>query len=247
MMEIVLRFCLLLLVVGGCYTPSPSPGARCAEGGRCPMGLTCRDDICVDPTTPIADAAIDARTIDATPPDALDLSGCADGAREAFTDIMKFPTIAGCAAQWSSAANLRAARTNQLCGDDLQLCAAPVDACAQGWHVCGTNGLPSDLTSRANEAECARAGSSPIANARFVTAVAHCSGFDGAGVCTYNTPLGCPAALSCGEPICCGAGCRTDAGCAAGAYATTLVAGTLDNGCGSMLASAVTGVLCCRD
>ena len=246
-MEIVLRLCPCLLVIAACYKPAPSPGARCAEGGHCPTGLTCRDDICVDPSTPIADAPIanDARMIDAPPPDALDALGCADGAREAFTDLVKFPTIAGCAAAWPNAANLRAARTNQLCGDDLQLCAAPVNACSQGWHLCGTNGLPTDLTARADEADCATAGASTIANARFVTAVAHCSAFN--STCEYGTPLGCPASNSCGEPICCGAGCRIDAGCFAGAYPMTRIAGTLTNGCASMLATDVTGALCCRD
>lgn len=239
--------CLFLLLLVGCYRPDPQAGARCA-GDRCPSGLTCRDGICVDDDTPLVDAPIivDAPRIDSPPPpDALDLVGCADGAREAFTSLAMFPTVAGCAASWNAALSMRAAATGQACGDDLQLCAAPADACAPGWHLCGTNGQPTELTARMTEADCTTAGASPIPDARFAAALSHCSSY-AAGVCGYDVPRDCAVDSSCAEPVCCGAGCRTDAGCLAGAFAAQGIAGTLFNGCASMLAVDVTGVLCCR-
>ena len=239
------RLVVFLLLVG-CYRPEPPAGARCA-GDRCPSGLTCRDGICVDDDTPLVDAriVIDARLVDASTPDALDLVGCADGAREGFTTIAMFPNVAGCAASWNAAVSMRATATAQPCGDDIQLCATPADACSPGWHICGANGQPAELTTRMTEAECASAGDATIANARFAAALSHCSSYDGA-ICGYDVPRGCALDGACAEPVCCGAGCRNDAGCTSGAFAMQGIAGSLTNGCASMLAAEVTGVLCCR-
>jgi len=241
---------LLSLSTTACYRPSPQPGARCAEGDRCPSGLACRDGICVDENAPVDDAArdaprIDARITDGTPSDGMNAIGCADGAREAFVDLVKFPNVAGCAASWSGALGMRAPTTSQPCGDDLQLCATPGDACAPGWRVCGSNGMTTDLTTRMVEADCLTAGGSTDATARFAGAHSHCAGYDGA-VCDYATPRACPVNNACSEPICCGAGCRHDMGCLSGAFTNQGATGSLQNGCGSMLAADVTGVLCCR-
>lgn len=245
-----MRSWLLALWLVGCYRPEPQAGARCAQGDVCPSGLACRGGFCVDESTPPLDAAIadapDARPLDAVTPDAIDSVGCSDGAREAFTDLSAFPAIAGCAASWNGALGMRAARTGQACGDDVQLCAVPADACAAGWHVCGTNGQADELTTRVSQDDCAAATGSTVANPRFVTAFSHCSSYD-MGVCAYAAPLPCDLENDCSEPVCCGPGCRNDAGCTDGAYVqATRIAGSTTNGCGQMLAADVSGVLCCR-
>lgn len=239
-----------MVALAACFRPAPQAGARCAaEGNRCPSGLACRDGICVDESIDAPksiDAAVfDARLVDAAPPDALDLVGCSDGAREAFTSIAMFPNVAGCAASWNAALGLRASPTGQACGDDVQLCAAPADACSAGWHVCGTNGQTTEVTTRMTAAECASAGATAVPNPRFVAALSHCASYTN-GVCGYDVPRPCGVSGDCAEPVCCGAGCRNDAGCVAGAFATQGIAGTLTNGCAMMLAADVTGVLCCR-
>ncbi len=237
-------------IATGCYRPEPQAGARCAADGICPTGLTCRAGICVDPSTPddgpIVDTTQrDAPLPDARTPDGPDNVGCSDGAREAFTDMQAFPNVAGCAAAWNGAVGMRAAATGAVCGDDIQLCAVPADACSTGWHICGTAGQPTELTSRVSATACADAGKALFANARFATAFSHCSAFDGT-TCSYALPLPCTLQNACSEPVCCGPGCRNDAGCPAGAYAATSIAGTTMNGCGMMLATDVTGVICCR-
>lgn len=240
-------WCLALALVTGCYDPTPQAGAPCGADGACPRGLRCRADRCVDASTPPDDAlAIDARLVDAAPPpDAFDPDvGCADGTREAFVSAAAFPNIAGCAATWNGPLSMRAPSTSQPCGN-AQPCAAPADACASGWHVCATSGDPMELVSRTSEADCISAGNSADTTARFVTAVSHCTTYQ-TPVCEYAVPRGCEPNMSCAEPICCGQGCRYDAGCPTGAYAMTGVAGTLENGCGTMLAATISGVLCCR-
>lgn len=173
------------------------------------------------------------------PVDAPNLSGCADGEREAFPSLGTFPTIAGCDAAWDNTADLRAARSNSPCGDDLVgKCNAPVDACAPGWHVCGTAGDPTELSSRVTQDECAAAGA---ANAVYAVAMSHCT-----SVCAYNLPLPCAPAMDCSEPVCCGGGCRIDQGCLTAVYTITAVVSNNLNGCGNLLGSSVTGVLCCQ-
>ena len=54
----------------------------------------------------------DARRDDARRDDAfVDPIGCADGQREGFVDMTKFPSIAGCAATWLARPSMRATRT----------------------------------------------------------------------------------------------------------------------------------------
>ena len=242
-----MRWLWVALMVTGCYHPDPAPGAPCSEGKLCPTGLVCRSSLCVDPTTPF-DAAIDARPLDArmldARPDALDDSvGCADGSREAFADRMAYPTLAGCAATWSGSKDLRAAKTGTGCGNAVD-CAQPADACAANWHVCATSGDPADITSRISAAACHVAGG---ANGTFVAATSHCTTFT--TTCTYSPPYGCLVSGNCAEPVCCGSTCRANAGCKAGVFADpdTWIASDTLNGCGSLPASATTGVMCCHD
>jgi len=45
---------VLATVLGGCFQPAPVAGAACAEGGRCPTGLTCVAGTCLEPDDPLA-------------------------------------------------------------------------------------------------------------------------------------------------------------------------------------------------
>lgn len=236
----------MLLIAAGCYQPTPTLDAPCGPNGECPSGLSCRAGVCGTAGTTFDDAPIQqqdgappdtAPLIDAAP-DAMNLSGCADGEREGFPSLSTHPTIAACGATWANTADLRAARTSNFCGDDLGTCAAPVDACAPGWHVCLTAGDPTELANRATEAECADAGGK--VGAVYVAAMSHCT-----TVCTYDLPLGCAANMDCSEPVCCGEGCRTNQGCLAAVYTSTPIISNNLNGCGDLLGSSVTGVLCC--
>jgi len=88
----------------------------------------------------------------------LSCPGCADGKREGFVDIKKFPKIAGCSGGWSipgihgnapatapSCSSIRPVDTskpacNRVAGDDStnptgRGCNV-ADLCAKGWHVC---------------------------------------------------------------------------------------------------------------
>lgn len=190
----------------------------------------------------ISDTAADVPGPTDAPPDAPNLSGCADGEREAFPSLSTHPTIAGCAATWTDRANLRADKTSAPCGDDLGTCAVPADACAPGWHICGLAGEPTELSTRATQDECAAAGAETTD--AFVMAMTHCAALVSA--CDYTTPLGCPADGVCGEAVCCGGGCRSNQGCTMGVYPLTAIVGDMTSGCGDLPSALVTGVLCCE-
>lgn len=169
--------------------------------------------------------------------------GCADGQREAFVDGAAFPNVAGCIGEWSGAANLRSAKTNRACGDDLDTaCQAPADACAPGWNICGHDGRIAPVHAIGAEA-CARAG-----GGRFVAALSHCETQEG---CVYDNPArgdyACFERGWCSEPVCCGANCRELGVCPDGVWPgkTSIAIGT-DQGCGAIASSRARGVLCCR-
>jgi hypothetical protein len=170
-------------------------------------------------------------------------AGCADGTREAFTDLVAFPTIAGCAATWNGLADLRAPATGSVCGNDGASCIRAADACATGWHICGDAGDPSELASRVTAAQCGA-----VVGA-FAVAMQHCSM---RVPCGYTTPYGCVATVQdCAEPVCCGTQCATGNACKDGVFVgATTVAGLIANGsgntCGALDSSHATGVLCCR-
>jgi hypothetical protein len=72
------------------------------------------------------------------------LVGCADGTREAFTDLAQFPTVAGCSGGWSVPGVLTVMSMTARClrrggndGDSPDGAGCTVeDLCADGWHVC---------------------------------------------------------------------------------------------------------------
>lgn len=87
-------------------------------------------------------------------------AGCADGTREAFVDLGKFPAIAGCSGGFGVAGTASAASNMPSCdrqggngGANPNGTGCTVeDLCAAGWHVCRTAqdvqaSLPAAVTS----------------------------------------------------------------------------------------------------
>ena len=96
--------------------------------------------------------------------------GCADGQREGFANLERFPNVAGCLARWEGKKNLREVPSKKACGDDMKgKCKAPADACAPGWHLCGFGGSNQDLAERVTGKEC-RTEAGP---GKFVAAMSH--------------------------------------------------------------------------
>ncbi|MBI4821004.1 MAG: hypothetical protein HY791_32390 [Deltaproteobacteria bacterium] len=111
-------------LIEGCSGTTPPTKVRAPNGTLCGTDRTCVDGVCVENTPPMPAA------------------GCADGAREGFLDMNRYPTIAGCSGAWSVGGVLEtsAPACNRAGGDDGaasegQGCAS-VDLCATGWHVC---------------------------------------------------------------------------------------------------------------
>jgi hypothetical protein len=157
--------------------------------------------VCVAPRMLCAGACIDPRSdprycgscaIACAPGDecversCLPGSGCSDNTREGFPDRVAFPSIAGCSAAWPMA-SMRAPRVQSACGNSLRMCNVPAEACALGWHVCGSTG-PADVTTRVTSAQC---NTTP---GRWAGALGDLSCED------------CSSAAASGS-ICCGAGC----------------------------------------
>jgi hypothetical protein len=169
--------------------------------------------------------------------------GCADGQREGFADLKRHPRIAGCVGEWDGAKGLRGEPTGQACGDDAGKCAVPADLCADGWHVCGVEGKPSDLTQRVSVDDCHNAGPG-----RFNAAVSH-STTDEVFPCpeiTAATNLPCVIAGLGSEPVCCGNDCLFPK-CKDGVWRgeTKISRGTTE-GCGAVTSERNGGVMCCR-
>jgi len=71
----------------------------------------------------------------------MDIFGCSDGEREAFTDATAFPDIAGCSGGWSEKGILdQGPLCSRLSGDDSSnpegIGCSSADLCAEGWHIC---------------------------------------------------------------------------------------------------------------
>jgi hypothetical protein len=77
-------------------------------------------------------------------PTAVSTVGCADGTREAFASIARFPRIAGCAGAWTipgvvvpRPSTTRCAGVSGNSGTNTTGMGCAVDnLCADGWHVC---------------------------------------------------------------------------------------------------------------
>jgi hypothetical protein len=170
--------------------------------------------------------------------------GCADGQREGFADIEKFPTIAGCLGVWDGAMTLRKGKTSKACGDDLEVCSSPADVCAEGWHVCARDGDYHDLSDRVTAEQCAD-GAGP---GKFVAAISHVK--KKKECAPPNEPGTRYPCLKDGwgaEPVCCGQDCGKGK-CRDTVWAkeTRISRGT-EQGCGAVTSDRNGGVLCCKD
>lgn len=169
--------------------------------------------------------------------------GCADGQREGFADLKKFPEIAGCVATWEGPKSLRDKGNGTACGDDGDTCSAPAAACAPGWHVCGDKGRTKDLTDRVKVDECHNAGPG-----RFNAALSHGQTDE---LCppkpTARTVFPCTDGGIGAEPVCCGNDCLYGK-CRDGVWpGKTKISRGKTEGCGKVTAARNGGVLCCAD
>lgn len=177
-------------------------------------------------------------TLEHGEPLAPGVAGCADGTREAFHDAARHPDRAGCVAAWDGPADLRARPTGAACGDGLGPCKVPADACAAGWHVCGTSGELAELQAF-DPVVCSHTAGD------FLGASSTCAGDD---ACADPPASGLP---------CAGEGARARAFCCGSEYLCTdmvegcalspraLVHGAVT--CAGATSNPGRGVLCCRD
>jgi hypothetical protein len=170
--------------------------------------------------------------------------GCADGQREGFADLTKFPTVAGCMGVWDGEMTLRKGKTSKACGDDLDVCGSPADVCAPGWHVCARDGDYHDLTDRLDDKQCSE-GAGP---GRFNAAISHvkkkkeCAPPPGP-----TTRYPCLKSGYGAEPVCCGKNCRSGECRDAVWPKQTKISVGKAQGCGSVGSERNGGVLCCKD
>lgn len=180
--------------------------------------------------------------------------GCADGQREGFADITRHRRIAGCLATWEGTKSLRDKPTGKVCGDDVKgdakkepdkgVCTVPADACAPGWHVCGTNGKNDDLKTHTTFKACNK----EAGPGKFVAAMSHGQTEE---LCppapTPETVFPCMDSGYCAEPICCGDGCQFGKCRDAVWKGQTRISLGKAEGCGSVTSERNGGVLCCYD
>jgi hypothetical protein len=170
--------------------------------------------------------------------------GCADGQREGFADLTKFPDIAGCLGVWDGEMTLRKGKTSKACGDDLEICGSPSDVCAVGWHLCGRDGDYKDLSERISGQEC-REGAGPgkfVAGISHVLAKKECAPEPGP-----TTRYPCLDEGFGAEPVCCGELCNYGK-CKDSVWpgATPISVGKAQ-GCSSVTSDRNGGIMCCRD
>lgn len=159
-------------------------------------------------------------------------TGCSDGTCEGLCSSSE---INACAVSGISGLNLRSAKTGATCGGSSP-CAAPVDACASGWFICGADGDRSAITDALGQSDCSNLVGS------YVSAMNHCSTRSGP-TCTYSSnDLGCTNNVNCGSPLCCGNTCSI------GVCTDALFPGATGSGGGGTCATATssTGILCCK-
>lgn len=169
--------------------------------------------------------------------------GCADGQREGFADIHRHPRIAGCRADWDNAKSLRDKPTGKPCGDDQGLCAVPADACAPGWHICGTTGKREELREKLTVEACDH----EAGPGKFVAAMSHSQSKD---LCppvpTRNTVFPCMDSGIGSEPVCCGDNCSTPMCRNALWEGQTRISVGFGESCGAVTSERNGGIMCCQ-
>lgn len=175
---------------------------------------------------------------------APEVVGCADGQREGFADMTKHKRIAGCVARWQGVHSLRDKPTGRPCGDDGDVCEVPADACAPGWHICGSDGKNTDLKSHTTWRACEK----EAGPGKFVASMSHGQTDE---LCppppTANTEFPCMESGYCSEPVCCGEDCQYGKCRDAVWRGKTRISLGKAEGCGAVTSERNGGVLCCYD
>jgi hypothetical protein len=202
---------------------------------RCSNGRTPGIHFCGEPDSVLAPAYAASGCCLGAGPGTPSSAGCADGTREAFTDTIAHPDIAGCAASWPLS-SLRAAKTGHACGNGLGPCTVPADACGTGWHVCAAPPYgPGDIAGKVTASEC----EAPMG--AFAAAV----GDQSCEPCTTDVDF---------SAACCGTRCgtpRSNSSCLFTSktrwFPDPNTSGPEINRCAAIVTSASdAGVLCCR-
>ena len=269
---------------GGKCTTGTCLGGTCGADGTCGascvpscVGKTCGNNGCGGSCNNCVWPEICGdRSVLTTPTwTCIDQSlGCANGARQGYLDPAKYEKIAGCASRSSGAENsgdLRKTRTGKWCGwtaggNDFGTCDALEDACSPGWHICGRNGAPKDLTDRILLGDCL---SSTEANGTdFIAALSPIDPTSDT-CCPASTPtsFACPTDLvfeasACGHadpaifdyasPVTCGADAVQTPSCSDFGGWSGAVPTAVGTGWGGSCGNAATfgnwgGILCCKD
>ncbi len=172
------------------------------------------------------------------------VAGCADGQREGFADQERFPDVAGCLGRWKGRRSLRAPPKGRPCGDDLGPCEVPADVCAEGWHVCASDGNPNDVRDRLDPESCAD-GAGP---GKFVAGMSHGQSRE---MCPPppepHTVFPCYTRDYMAEPVCCGQGCALGRCRDALWPGETRISKGRNEGCEQLTSAHNGGVMCCRD
>ncbi len=266
---------------GKCATGSCPDGGTCGTDGTCGtscvpscVGKTCGNNGCGGSCNNCVWPEICGdRSVLTTPTwTCIDQSlGCATGMRQGYLAPAKYPDIAGCASGSSTAANsgdLRKTRTGKWCGwtfsgNDFGTCDALEDACSPGWHICGRNGAPKDLTDRILLGDCL---SSSEANGTDFLAALSPIDPTSATCCPASNPtsFACPTdsvfeASACGladpaifdfaAPVTCGADAVQTPSCSnfGGWSGAVPVGGTGSCGNAGTGFGDWGGILCCKD
>jgi hypothetical protein len=221
------------LTVGGLIACGPPPAKNTAKK----VG---QDDRPGAPSQSLADIKFQESPAGGDPA----VVGCADGQREGFADIAKFPTIAGCVATWEGNMTLRKGPVGKRCGDDGEACESPASVCAAGWHVCARDGDYHDLSDRVDAKACSE-GAGP---GRFNAAISHVKKKkECAPVPEATTRYPCLKDGYGAEPVCCGLDCRFGQ-CRDSVWEKqTRISVGKEQGCGALSSEKNGGVLCCKD
>jgi hypothetical protein len=259
---------------GKCATGSCPGGGTCGTDGTCGtscvpscVGKTCGSNGCGGSCNNCVWPEICGdRSVLTTPTwTCIDQSqGCSGGMRSGYVDTATYPDVAGCFASVLGT-DLRMPRTKKWCGIadgyyDFGSCESPEDACSPGWHICGRNGAPKDLTDRLLLSACLSANE---AGGTFVAAL---SSIDptSSTCCPASNPatLGCPSdtvfsGSACEDstiateaaPVACGSNIQRTVSCSdfggwSGVVPLSADWGSCGNGAFHYNGE---GILCCKD
>jgi hypothetical protein len=224
---------------------SCAEGFTCSGAGVCQCKPTCATTgyLCgSDGCGGICGTACSGTTPTCVPakgcmPDALTV-GCSDLTREGFKDLTTYPTIAGCQGSWPEMTMRTTKSGGVTCGNDIGSCPTPANLCADGWHICMTQGWPGDITSRIDRSACMGVDSGTVT----FSAASQANATQSPRICSDCG--GCCGNVA-DNAICCGRACQVCNSCSAVWPSDTPTAGCAD--CGGSSSNGNRGVLCCKN